>query len=264
MIGLGSYAFFWQHSNLAPEPLTLRDELEQTRSMGVDLFQICDYRPLETFSKSELAAHARFARDLGVRIQLGTKGIEPEGLTRYLRLAELFDASLVRSMLPSSAGRPAIEAAARILEDIMPDFEAAGITLALETYEEVATEDLVALVDSVGSEWLGICLDPANVVARLENPQDCVEQAAGHTKNIHVKDFAFRRRNGFVGFTYSGARMGEGLHDYPALRDRCSPADRGIDEIVEHWVTWAGDPQTTIGIEREWTRRTIDYLRRLP
>ena len=79
------------------------------------------------------------------------------------------------------------------------------------------TADLVALVERVGSERLGICLDPANAVAGLELPQDVVERCAPLTRNIHVKDFAFARQDGWVGFTYGGAPLGEGLHDYPRL-----------------------------------------------
>nr|BFF24635.1 hypothetical protein GCM10025732_26000 [Glycomyces mayteni] len=44
------------------------------------------------------------------------------------------------------------------------------MTLALETYEQVATEKLVELVSAAGSPNIGVCLDPANVVARLEHP----------------------------------------------------------------------------------------------
>ncbi len=121
--------------------------------------------------------------------------------------------------------------------------------------------DLVGLVDSFGSPQLGICLDPGNVVARLERPRDAVELAAPLVANVHVKDFAFARQDGWVGFTYSGAPMGTGLHDYPHLLETVRPRERGINEIVEHWLPWQGDPETTIRTEREWTRTTLEYLR---
>jgi L-ribulose-5-phosphate 3-epimerase UlaE len=80
-------------------------------------------------------------------------------------------------------------------------------------------------------------------------------------KNVHVKDFAFARQPGWVGFTYGGAPMGEGLHDYPHLLETVGPRERGVNEIVEHWLSWQEDAETTIRTEREWTRRTIEYLR---
>jgi len=257
VIGLGTYAFFWEHSDRVDEPLSLEGAFERTRAADVDLFQICDFAPLERMTDDEARDAARAARDLGLTIELGTRGIAPDHLTRFLRLAELFDARLVRSMVGGDAGPH--DAAA--LRGILPSFEAAGVTLALETYEQVATADLVALVRGIGSPHLGICLDPANVVARLEQPRACVEATAALVVNVHVKDFAFARQPGWVGFTYSGAPMGTGLHDYPHLRETVRPAERGINEVVEHWLPWQGDADTTVRTERDWTRTTLEYLR---
>ena len=44
------------------------------------------------------------------------------------------------------------------------------------------------------------------------------------SQNVHVKDFAFARQDGWVGFTYCGAPMGAGLHDYPHLLETVRPA----------------------------------------
>lgn len=264
MIGLGSYAFFWQQSDRVDDPLSLRGAFEATRELDVDLFQICDYAPLEAMSDTELQDAAAAARDLHLTIELGTKGIAPEHLARFLELAAVFDAALVRSMLYGPDSRPTLTDAEAQLRKALPAYEASGVTLALETYEQVATADLVRIVETIGSTQLGICLDPGNVVARLERPHDCVEAAAGVTVAVHTKDFAFARQDGWVGFTYSGAPMGTGLHDYPHLRETVRPAERGINEVVEHWLPWQGDAETTIRTEREWTRTTLEYLRSTP
>lgn len=261
MIGLGSYAFFWQHSDRVEQPLGLIDVFERTRELDVDLFQICDWAPLLTLSDAELRDAATAARRLGVAIELGTKGVAPEHLRAFLGLAETFDAALVRSMVYAPGFRPSLDEAAGMLDEVLPEFEAAGVTLALETYEQVPTADLVGLIQRVGSDRLGICLDPANVVAGLELPKDAVERCAPLTRNIHAKDFAFARQDGWVGFTYSGAPMGEGLHDYPHLLDTVRPDERGVNQIVEHWLPWQGDPGTTVRTEQEWTTTALEYLR---
>lgn len=264
MIGLGTYAFFWQHSERVAHPLSLVGAFEATRALGVDLFQICDYAPLDAMNERELRAAAAAARDLGLTIELGTKGIAPEHLSRYLRMAEVFDARLVRSMLNGPGSAPTTAQAQTWLGSSVQDFERAGVTLALETYEQIATSDLLALIAAVGSPALGVCLDPANVVARLETPRTTVELAASATANVHVKDFAFARQDGWVGFTFTGTPLGTGLHDYAHLRAAVRPAARGINEIVEHWLPWQGDAETTIRTEREWTRTALDHLRRTP
>lgn len=264
MIGLGSYAFFWQQSERVTQPLSLIGAFEATKELGVDLFQICDYAPLDTMSDRELRDAARAAAELGLTIELGTKGVEPERLSRYLRLADAFDARLIRSMLYSADTRPTLDEGMSWIRDALIDYRAAGVRLALETYEQLPTQRLLALIDGVASDLLGICLDPANVVAGLEIPRETVERTAEFVTNVHVKDFAFSRQAGWVGFTYSGTRMGEGLHDYEHLLRTVRPRERGINEIVEHWLPWQDDPETTIRTEREWTLATLEYLRRTP
>ncbi|WP_110590050.1 sugar phosphate isomerase/epimerase family protein [Microbacterium suaedae] len=260
MIGLGTYAYFWQHA----EGLSLAGAFEDTRAQGVELFQICDYAPLEEMTAPQLRDAARAARDNGLSIELGTKGIAPDRLARFLDLAEIFDARLVRSMLYTPGSRPTLEEATALLRAAIRSYESAGVELALETYEQVPTRDLLGVIDAVGSDALGICLDPANVVAQLESPRECVEQTAHAVKNVHVKDFAFARQDGWVGFTYSGARMGEGLHDYDHLLRVVDPRARGINEVVEHWLPWQTDAVTTIRNERDWTRATLEHLRSTP
>ncbi|MGO1850877.1 sugar phosphate isomerase/epimerase family protein [Microbacterium sp.] len=264
MFGLGTYAYFWRHSDRVPEPLSLIGAFEDTRAHGVELFQICDYAPLERMSDSALRDAAAAARDLGLTVELGTKGVVPKHLSRFLELAGIFDTRLIRSMLYGPGSRPSLAEAETWLRDALPAYASAGVTLALETYEQLATVDLLGVIERIGSEYLGICLDPANVVARLESPRTCVEQTTALTKNVHVKDFAFTRQPGWVGFAYSGAPMGSGLHDYAHLLATVCPRERGINEIVEHWLPWQDDAETTIRTEREWTRITLDYLRSTP
>jgi 3-oxoisoapionate decarboxylase len=261
VIGLSTYSFFWEHSERAAEPLSLRGAFEATAALGVGLFQICDYAPLEAMDERELSEAAAAARDLGLVVQLGTKGLEPGHLRRFLALADVFGSQLVRSMLTGPASSPSLDRAGAWLAEVLPEYEAAGVVLALETYEQVSTADLVDLVTAHRSDHLGICLDPANVVARLEHPRDCVTTAAPHVVNVHAKDFAFARQAGWVGFTYSGVEMGTGLHDYPHLLSTVSPRERGIDEVVEHWLPWQGDAETTVRTEREWTRAAVAHLR---
>ncbi len=209
-----------------PEPLSLIGAFEATRRTVSICSRSATTPPLEHMSERALADAASAARDLGLTIELGTKGNRarpPAALPRagasVRRRARAFDA--LRRRLPPhpprSRGAPA-RRAARVRDS--------RVTLALETYEQVATADLTALVDRAGSPHLGICLDPANVLARLELPRDCVAQTAAHVKNVHVKDFAFARQDGWVGFTYSGAPMGAGLHDYPHLLETVRPRAR--------------------------------------
>ena len=260
MIGLGTYAFFWHHWAENPDRLDVHEALRRTRALGVDLFQVCDFAPLDSFSTTELAAVKATADDLGITLEVGTKSVAPEHLSRYLDIAVALDAKLVRSMLYSLESRPTLAEAEAHLREALPAFEAAGVELALETYEQVSSTDLVALVETVGHPSLGICLDPANAVAALENPRDVIDRTAPYVKNIHVKDFAFTRRGGWVGFTLEGAPLGTGLLDFDYLIDTVRPAERGINLIVEHWLPLHDTLEETVRLEDEWNTHNLRVL----
>jgi 3-oxoisoapionate decarboxylase len=255
-IGLSTYSFFWQWHATADRPLSLTDMLARTQEWGADLLQICDYPAVEEYDGGQLLALSQEAGRRGVGLELGTRGIGVEHLERYLGLARRLDVRLVRSMVPASEA----DDAEVLLRAVLPSYERAGVVLALETYEQISTARLVDVVESLDSPALGVCLDPANCVAALEHPRDTVERTAGHVVNLHVKDFSFSRQAGWVGFTLAGAPLGEGLLDLEHLFARVRPEERGISQVVEHWLVWQGDSATTCRVEDDWTRHSLQWL----
>ncbi|WP_439694326.1 sugar phosphate isomerase/epimerase family protein [Curtobacterium sp. SP.BCo] len=274
LLGLSTYAYTWRMSDRVPEPMSLDDVLRDAAAHdGVDLVQICDHLPLDTASDERLAAIRALADDLGLALEVGTRGTDPAHLHRYLHVAQRLGATLVRSMWSAGDDLPGARATEQRLREALPAYEAAGVTLALETYEVVATADLVAVVRAIGSDHLAICLDPANTVARLEHPDEVVAAAAPYTRNWHVKDSGFTRSPGWVGFQYTGVRTGTGILDYDAVRAAVDPHTRGVNRVIEFWLPWqdasaGAEPhegetpaQTTTRIEAAWTEHTIDYIR---
>jgi sugar phosphate isomerase/epimerase len=260
-IGLSSYAFFWQLSDKVSQPLTIHQALERTAEMGVDLFQICDYAPLESMSDRELQDLRATADSLGITLELGTKGIRPEHLRRFLHIAGILGSSLLRTMFKVPGHAPSVAEAAEILSGVLPEFEAAGVRIAVETYEQVPTADVLEVIRRVDSPFLGICSDPANTVAALEMPREVIDAVAPYVLNMHIKDFAFSRKEGWVGFTYSGAPLGEGLLDYDYMVRKLQPKERNINQIVEHWLPWQDSEDETIRLENQWTKQSLDFLR---
>ena len=261
MIGLSTYAFFWQISERAPKPLSLGELLKQTHDLGGEVLQICDYAPIYDYSDAQLKELKQRADELGLTLELGTKGVKPDHLANYLRMADLLGAKIIRSMANAPDHRPSLAEAEALLKQSMPSYEASGVTVALETYEQLSSTDLVSLVESVGSKSLGICLDPANCVAGLEHPIDVIDRCAPYVANLHVKDFAFTRRGGWVGFTLEGIELGKGLLPYDYMIKKVDPAARGINQVVEHWLTWQDDYEKTSRIENEWNAHNLARMR---
>ncbi|GHC22710.1 sugar phosphate isomerase [Kushneria pakistanensis] len=260
-IGLSTYAFFWRGSKQVDTPMTLEAMLEETAELGGEVFQICDYPAIETFDEARLTALRDRAQTLGITLELGTRGIAPEHLERYLTLARLLDVRLIRSMLYAGEDRPALQEAIRRLETLLPALKQQQVTLALETYEQVSVEALMQVIETIDDDHIGVCLDPGNCVAALELPEAVIARTAARVVNLHIKDFAFSRAPGWVGFQLTGCPLGEGLLPLKAMREAVNPEARGINEIFEHWLPWQQDEASTCALEAQWTRHNMDFLR---
>jgi sugar phosphate isomerase/epimerase len=259
-VGLSTYAFFWRSSDAAPRPMSLTAMLEETGRLGAEVFQICDYPAVESMSPAGLRDLRDRAADLGLTLELGTRGISPGHLERYRELAVALGVRFVRSMLHTADHKPSPAEAVDLLGQVMPRYLDQGVTLGLETYEQIPTKDLMAVVQGVDCPYLGVCLDPANSVARLEMPAYVIGEVAPHVVNMHVKDFTFTRQAGWVGFSLIGCPLGTGLLDYDAMVLAVRPEGRGISQIVEHWLPRASTMEETCRLEQEWTEHSARFL----
>jgi 3-oxoisoapionate decarboxylase len=262
-IGLSTYAFFWRFSETAERPLTLIDMVKKTRELGLSVFQICDYAPIQAMSDAQLAEVRDVAKTSGIQLELGTRGIQKTHLMSYLDTASKLGSTFLRTMLHTPDHKPTVPEAIALLKEVLPAFADRGTTIGLETYEQVSTDDLIRVVEGVGSPLLGVCLDPANSVARLELPVDVIDRTAPFVVNMHVKDFTFTRQAGWVGFSLIGCPLGEGLLDYDRMIAVVQPG-ANVNQIIEHWLPWQRTSKETCQLEEQWTRHNIDSLRSKP
>lgn len=133
--------------------------------------------------------------------------------------------------------------------------------LVLETYEQLSSDDLVATLADIGSDALGVCLDPANSLGALETPEQVIATTLPWVKNVHVKDFGFGRRPGGFGFEITGRRLGTGQLDAIDMLERVMRCAPETPLILEHWLPWQGDLETTIAMEDEWFATGMRFLR---
>ncbi|MGB7754946.1 MAG: TIM barrel protein [Salinisphaera sp.] len=262
-IGLSTYAFIWRGSQRMASPMTLVDMMDETVALGGGVFQICDYPAIAAYSDTELDNLADHAAQRNLTLELGTRGIGPTKLARYLDIAARLDVRVLRSMFNDAETRPSPDQAEAWLRAFIPRLERQDVTLALETYEQVPVDTLVATVAALDSPYVGICLDPGNCVAALEMPTSVIERTAPYVKNLHIKDFKFTRADGWVGFRLLGCPLGEGLLDLDDMLARVAPGERHISCIVEHWLDWQDNTGTTAAVEAAWTRHSMDILRSL-
>lgn len=260
-IGVGTYSLLWEWHELNPRPLALPALLDRATELECDVFQICDYPLIEQLKAPGLRSLREQAAANDLRLELGTRGVDPAHLGHYLDIADSLGITLLRSMIRTDELSAGHQQVVDELRTLLPRLESSGVTLALETYEQVPTSTLVSVVEALDSPHVGICLDPANCVSALEHPTTVIDATARYVKNLHVKDFRFDRQQGWIGFTLQGARMGEGLLDLRHELDTVYQDGRSPSAIVEHWLPWQGDLDATLSIERDWTNATLAALR---
>jgi 3-oxoisoapionate decarboxylase len=261
-LGISSWTYPWAIgvSGFPPpdRPVRLADLLERASVLKVGVVQVADNLPLHKLDLAELRDARDQAAGLGLRIEIGTRGVEPAHLLRYLRLAVEFDAALLRTLILGVEQSSSLVDAEEWIREVLPEFEAEGITLCLENYEKHSCHDLAILVRKLESSQVGVCLDTTNSIGALETPEAVVETLAPLTKNLHVKDFVIDRVPQMMGFVVKGAPAGSGRLAIPWLLGRM-PSD--VSAILEQWPPLRESVKATVAMEQEWAEQGVQYLR---
>jgi len=240
--------------------MRIADLLDRAAELKVGVVQVADNLPLHELDPAELRDARDQAVSLGLEIEIGTRGVEPAQLLRYLELAVSFDAKLLRTLTHSVERQTSLEQAEKWIGEVLPEFEAQGVTLGLENYEKHSCRDLADLVQRLESSHVGICLDTVNSLGALETPEVVVETLAPITVNLHIKDFEIERVPQMMGFVVSGAAAGTGKLAIPWLLEQM-PSDKNVSAILEQWPPMRESVGETVAMEQEWAERGIQYLR---
>ena len=265
-LGLSSYAFGWAvgvEGYPPPSPFTEHDLLAVARAFGLPVVQFGDHIPLHTFDAPRRAALRDAATAAGITLEIGARGLTTEHLQRYVCLARELRAPLVRFVIDGPDYEPGIDEVVAIVRGAAPELAAANVTLGIENHDRFPARALRSLIERIASQRVGICLDTANSLGAGEGLGHVLEQLAGHTVNLHVKDFIIRRVPYAMGFTVAGRPAGQGMLDVAALRDAVTASGRCRSAILETWTPPEPDIGATIVKERRWAEESITYLKRL-
>lgn len=107
------------------------------------------------------------------------------------------------------------DAVATMILNCAPVLRAHGARLLIKTHEEITTSEIVALVEKVGPDLLGIAYDPVNVICRMEGPVTAARRVAPYTAQVHVDDAIVRFQDG--GIRRFLTTLGDGSIDWDAI-----------------------------------------------
>lgn len=263
-LGIGNYTYTWAVGvpGYPPaHPLTAGELLERAYRLGVPVVQIADNLPLHALSAADREALARRARELGIQIEVGTRGIARAHLCAYIELAAQFASPILRVVVDTAEHQPPAEEVVAMLRAALPELREAGVCLAVENHDRFSVRALREIVQAVDSKLVGICLDPVNSFGALEGPEVVLETLGPWVVNLHVKDFTIYRAGHQMGFTIEGRPAGEGMLNIPWLLERLRAMGRDPNAIVELWTPPEDEVAETIRKEAAWAERSVTYLR---
>jgi len=264
LLGISSFAYGWRAGagNVkAMNPLTETDLLTIAHQHNLKCIQFGDNLPVHEFDQSRLDALKSGARSQGIRLELGARGLTTEHLATYIELAKFFNTPLIRFVIDKGSYEPSIASVADIIEDFIPTLEQNNITLGIENHDRFKAIELSFLMESLASHMVGICLDTVNSLGAGEGLDHVVEVLAPYTVNLHIKEFSIRRAPHSMGFEVSGAPVGKGLVNTCSLIERLSKFDRCASAILEQWVPYQADLESTILLEEQWAEESLEYLK---
>jgi sugar phosphate isomerase/epimerase len=263
-LGLSSYTFGWAVGVRGYEPARPLDEhglLDKCHELGVRLLQVGDNLPLHRFAEERLQRFARRAADEGIQIELGARPFTDMRWINYAGIARLFGAKFIRFVIEDEKHPLSLFELEKILHAWAPRLERDGVSLAIENHDRFKAERLRELIEHVGSERVGVCLDTANSLGAGEGIDVVADTLAPYVLNLHLKDFEIRRVPHQMGFTIQGTPCGLGLLDVPGLLRRLAPATRCETAVLEQWTPPEANLEETILKEAEWAKISIDYLK---
>jgi sugar phosphate isomerase/epimerase len=237
--------------------------LGRAAELGVRLVQICDNLPLTGLSEAQLDRVFARGRELGIELELGTAGLDSQNLRFYLELVRRCGGRFLRVVIDRPGDEPSAKEAVARIGAILPEFAAAGVRVAIENHDRFRSRTLAWIVEELGIENAGICLDTVNSFGALEGPETVVEVLGAYTLSLHVKDFRIRRVSHRMGFEIEGCAAGQGRLDVPWLLGELAGCRNSFNAVIETWVSSAGSLDDTIARERESTEDSVRYMRGL-
>jgi sugar phosphate isomerase/epimerase len=160
--------------------------------------------------------------------------------------------------------QPSAQTIISIVKNILPELKKNDITLGIENHDRFKGRELVAIMDAIADEHVGICLDSVNSIGAGEGLELVADLLAPYTVNLHIKDFHIQRLQHKMGFSVTGAPAGTGMLNVPWLIAKLLPFGRCQSAILEQWATPEATTELTIKKEMSWADQGINYLKSLP
>jgi sugar phosphate isomerase/epimerase len=247
--------------------------IDYAASLGCHSLFITDLDAFESLDDAALAQIRAQAAAKGLEIQLGTwsvcptskafkpnRGTADEHLALGIRAAKALGSPVIRVVLGTWEDRLTDGGIERHIESLVAVCRRnraravdAGVKIAIENHAgDMHSTELARLVETAGTDYVGVNLDSGNALWTLEDPIDTL-RALGHlTLTTSLRDSAVWETPG--GAAVAWTAMGEGQTDLKAFFTLFDELCPGVPVHIE----------TISGFNRELPYLTADFWRAWP
>lgn len=233
-IGIDSYCFHRFFGEVYPgqeqpkKKMTMDDFLDRAKSLDVDgvSLESCFF---ESFDEGYLKELKGKLDDYGFDrvyawghpdgLERGQNAKEFEDMKASIKRAHLIGADVMRVCGSSFTWRkephgPQVKALIAQFKEAMKIADEYGIKLANENHIDFTADEMVEMIEGVGSPNFGINFDTGNFLRLLDDPIAGMEKLAKYTFATHVKDLTVNpNAKPDDWFFFSGVPVGQGLID---------------------------------------------------
>jgi len=201
--------------------LTMRGFMERVEQVGGEgfMFFVNDVKPPDPWGPEHIAWMREWTAKRGMYIELAVN--TPENLARDAELAVQLGCKNMRGIALRWLNgdrcnykgnlEEGVDRAVELLRQAAPRLEELGVRVGLENHLDLTMDEMLQVVERVGSRSVGICLDTGNALGSMEDPVETARKAAPHVVSTHFKDWkaGWTRR----GFQFAACPMGQGVVD---------------------------------------------------
>jgi len=168
-----------------------------------------------------------------------TYGTPRDLILQGIRMAKIFGSPSVNCKIGSHQDRHTDGGIEARMEEIISELRAmrseiqdAGIKFAVENHAgDMRSEEVLEVVETVGTDICGVMLDPGNGVWTMEDPMLQIERLGKYALCTSMRDYRiWESKNGA---TLSWTAIGEGAMDYVKYTERMSELCPGVPLQIE-------------------------------
>lgn len=262
--GISSYTYTWAIGAPGKEPenpMTIYHLIKKAAEFGVSVVQVADNLPLDKFTEAELQKIKKLSDDLKIQIEVGARGMTPENLEKYIRLAVFFTSPILRFVIDGPGFEPDLKEIHLIIKSALPKLVKTNVVLAIENHDRFLSNEFVEIIKKANSPFVATCLDSVNSMGAGEGLETVIEKLAPLTVNLHVKEFKVERVFHKMGFVVEGCPLGEGMLPLKEIIEKVSSKCQSA--ILEQWTPPEKTLEETVKKEAVWAEQSINYLKQI-